>query len=458
MPRGQFPKESSTAKTEVGEYRRNMVQHHSTKLPQSGSDSVALSSASAWPSLFKTASSTGGRVAEAPALEPASTRTSLHANTDNPSGPEHSGDSMLAAAAVKAKKLVTCAIKSRSHAPPPRGLRRVTSLPDFGAGGGNGGDGKVWPREKVKTRWSLMALPAEAKRVPFDEEAGNAFGQKIVSMANDGGTCVLVSIGHQLGLFSAMAKLNDRPRSAASIARAANNLSTRYVEELLVAMTCVGIVEESVYPVHPVTPAPTMTLAAQASAYIGSTASNRTGAMSSDGRGGGGGTSGISGTTNAAARDGRDVPIGVMGLAGGSSDGMEHGRRKYRLPAEHALFLTWQPGADNLALVSQYVPILGRLEAEVVECFRTGAGMEWTRYGQFDLVSELDTAQTIGSMEQFDSEVLGQVEGLSADMRRGINVVCVGCGVGAGLVKIARTTCRGKGAVQRGRMRRARRT
>ena len=48
---------------------------------------------------------------------------------------------------------------------------------------------------------------------------------------------------------------------------------------------------------------------------------------------------------------------------------------RYQLPAEHAAFLTRVAGADNLAIFAQYVPLLGNVEDDIVECFKKGGGV-----------------------------------------------------------------------------------
>ncbi len=42
---------------------------------------------------------------------------------------------------------------------------------------------------------------------------------------------------------------------------------------------------------------------------------------------------------------------------------------RYSLPQEHAAFLTGAAGADNMAVLSQYIAVLGVVEDEIVDCF-----------------------------------------------------------------------------------------
>ena len=50
---------------------------------------------------------------------------------------------------------------------------------------------------------------------------------------------------------------------------------------------------------------------------------------------------------------------------------------RYQLPPEHAAFLTRPAGADNLAVFAQYIPLLGNVEDDIVECFKNGGGVPY---------------------------------------------------------------------------------
>lgn len=55
----------------------------------------------------------------------------------------------------------------------------------------------------------------------------------------------------------------------------------------------------------------------------------------------------------------------------------------YRLPPEHAAFLTRAAGPDNLAIQTQYVVMLANVEAPIIECFRNGGGVSYSEFGDF---------------------------------------------------------------------------
>lgn len=213
---------------------------------------------------------------------------------------------------------------------------------------------------------ALPRLPGQARLAKYDEGAADKFASSLVNALNDSATCLLISIGHQLGLFSVMSKLCQQPRSPATIAEAACQTRTCYVAEWLSAMTCVGVVEESLHST--------------------------------------------------------DTPGNLI--------------KKYLLPREHGRFLTWNHEADNLALSAQYVPIMGRLEASVVECFKTGRGLSAAHFALYDSVASLDTLQTLGT--DFRNTLFVHVSGLHDELVEGLSVLCVGSGNGLAFINMAK--------------------
>src|SRR6516165_11099733 len=59
---------------------------------------------------------------------------------------------------------------------------------------------------------------------------------------------------------------------------------------------------------------------------------------------------------------------------------------RYSLPREHAAFLTRAAGADNIAVFSQYISLLGSVEDEIVECFKNGGGVPYAKFPRFHAV------------------------------------------------------------------------
>lgn len=86
----------------------------------------------------------------------------------------------------------------------------------------------------------------------IDETKVDLFAEKLVGTLNGGALALMISLGHQTGLFDAMAKL---PPATSNEIAAAAELNERYVREWLGAMVTGEIVEydpgESVYSLPP---------------------------------------------------------------------------------------------------------------------------------------------------------------------------------------------------------------
>jgi SAM-dependent methyltransferase len=115
------------------------------------------------------------------------------------------------------------------------------------------------------------------------------------------------------------------------------------------------------------------------------------------------------------------------------SDVLEHDPEgdTYRLPAEHAAFLTRAAGPDNLAFQTRYIGLLADVEADIEQAFREGGGVPYTRFGRFhSLMAEESRAWIDAALLE---TVLPAVAGVAADLERGIDVADVGCGSGHAL-------------------------
>jgi len=108
---------------------------------------------------------------------------------------------------------------------------------------------------------------------------------------------------------------------------------------------------------------------------------------------------------------------------------------KYSLPADRAALLTRAAGADNLAVFAQYIGILGAVEDDIIECFRRGGGVPYSRFPRFHEVMAEDSGQSV--MSSLDSHVLPLVPGLRDRLTAGIAMLDVGCGRGRILNKLA---------------------
>jgi hypothetical protein len=74
----------------------------------------------------------------------------------------------------------------------------------------------------------------------IDERRAEDFGEQMIRILSDASLALQLSIGHQVGLFDAMAGM--RPSTSQEIAAAAQ-LDERYVREWLGALTMGGIVD-----------------------------------------------------------------------------------------------------------------------------------------------------------------------------------------------------------------------
>lgn len=106
----------------------------------------------------------------------------------------------------------------------------------------------------------------------------------------------------------------------------------------------------------------------------------------------------------------------------------------YRLTDGAAKLLT-RAGEANLAVFMQYVAVLGSVEDEIVECFRTGGGIGYEHFPRFHEVMAEDSAQTV--LAALDAHVLPMVPGLVERLEQGIDVLDVGCGSGQVLRALA---------------------
>lgn len=100
----------------------------------------------------------------------------------------------------------------------------------------------------------------------------------------------------------------------------------------------------------------------------------------------------------------------------------------YRLPPEHAAFLTRAAGQNNMASFAQYLGLIAAVEKDVVDCFSRGGGVPYSRFPEFQSLQAEESAAL------YDSQLVGMllpfVPGLIDRLERGIEVADVGCGQG----------------------------
>ena len=107
----------------------------------------------------------------------------------------------------------------------------------------------------------------------------------------------------------------------------------------------------------------------------------------------------------------------------------------YSLPAEHAAFLTRDAGEDNIAVFAQYIPLLGSVEDKVVECFHKGGGVPYSEFKRFHEIHEEDSS--ISTVSSLTEVILPIIPGITEQLKRGIEVLDIGCGRGRALNRLA---------------------
>jgi 2-polyprenyl-3-methyl-5-hydroxy-6-metoxy-1,4-benzoquinol methylase len=109
--------------------------------------------------------------------------------------------------------------------------------------------------------------------------------------------------------------------------------------------------------------------------------------------------------------------------------------RTYRLPPEHAAWLTPAAGADNLAVQAQYIAVLASVEDRIVECFREGGGVPYSAFHRFHEVMREDSGARMD--QDLIERIIPLAPGIPSALERGIDVLEIGCGAGHALNLLA---------------------
>ena len=108
----------------------------------------------------------------------------------------------------------------------------------------------------------------------------------------------------------------------------------------------------------------------------------------------------------------------------------------YSLPAHRAGVLTRTAGPNNLAVVAQFIPLLGEVEQKVIGCFRAGGGVPYSEFPRFHkLMAEMSGVVFDAALVDV---VLPLVDGLAERLRSGADVADFGCGSGHAINVMAR--------------------
>lgn len=107
----------------------------------------------------------------------------------------------------------------------------------------------------------------------------------------------------------------------------------------------------------------------------------------------------------------------------------------FRLPPEHAACLTRAATPNNLAVFAQYIPELGSVESDIVDCFRNGGGVPYERFNRFHEVMAEDSGQSV--LPALREHILPLVPDLIERLEAGISVLDLGCGRGRAITQMA---------------------
>lgn len=107
----------------------------------------------------------------------------------------------------------------------------------------------------------------------------------------------------------------------------------------------------------------------------------------------------------------------------------------YHLPPHHAACLTRSASPANIAVTSQFIPLIGSIEPRLLECFKSGEGLKYCDYPGFHRVMSEDSYQTV--VHGLVDYILPLIPGLSQRLQSGIKVMDAGCGAGLALLKLA---------------------
>lgn len=108
---------------------------------------------------------------------------------------------------------------------------------------------------------------------------------------------------------------------------------------------------------------------------------------------------------------------------------------RFSLPPEHAGCLTRAAAADNVAVFAQYIAVMGNVEDDIVECFRAGGGVPYSRFSRFHEVMAEDSGQSV--LSSLETHILSLAPRLTDRFSKGIRMLDVGCGRGRILNRLA---------------------
>lgn len=100
----------------------------------------------------------------------------------------------------------------------------------------------------------------------------------------------------------------------------------------------------------------------------------------------------------------------------------------YLLPHEHAALLTRAAGPQNVAVLTQGIPLMGEVEQKIIERFRHGGGLSYADYPRFHrYMAEVSAVMHDAGLLEI---ILPLAAGLPERLHSGVDVADIGCGSG----------------------------
>jgi 2-polyprenyl-3-methyl-5-hydroxy-6-metoxy-1,4-benzoquinol methylase len=109
---------------------------------------------------------------------------------------------------------------------------------------------------------------------------------------------------------------------------------------------------------------------------------------------------------------------------------------EYKLTPEFIYILTSEAGNDYLGHIFQYFSVLGKVEQDILKCFKNGGGVPYEAYDRFHQVMAEDSNQTVVSA--LNSKILKLDKDLIPKLETGAQVVDIGCGSGLAIHSLAK--------------------
>lgn len=109
--------------------------------------------------------------------------------------------------------------------------------------------------------------------------------------------------------------------------------------------------------------------------------------------------------------------------------------KRYRLPPEHAMWLTRATTPNNMAVTAQWISLLGSVEDEIVRAFAHGKGVPYTAYRRFHGVMAEESGQTV--VARLVDAIVPLAASLPDTLAKGAQALDVGCGSGQAVMTLA---------------------